>query len=228
MEKLIDRFPDNPIEKFHEWYTVAKEGLPPNPSAWRVAVQPFIKMCRRFIGSLYPPFLLHDPNAMTLATTTAEGLPAARVVLYKEILDEHFCFYTNYESDKGREIESNPYACLVFHWMFPERQVRICGKVEKLDYDISNKYWLTRPRGSRISALASNQSGVISGRKELVQRTLQIEKSYEGKEIVCPEHWGGYRVIPERIEFWQGRANRLHDRVLYTKVGKWVKHHLAP
>jgi pyridoxamine 5'-phosphate oxidase len=167
-------------------------------------------------------------NAMTLATVSAEGAPDARIVLLKGLEDGGFVFYTNYESRKGRQLAVKPLACLVFLWTQLERQIRIDGHVEKVPESESSAYFSSRPIGARLSARASAQSSVVPGR-EFLEKAVNEEKSKHGDNPPRPPHWGGYRVIPARIEFWQGRENRLHDRLLYTSVrGAWKIERLAP
>jgi pyridoxamine 5'-phosphate oxidase len=168
------------------------------------------------------------PNAMTLATLTPEGAPDARVVLLKGIDRGGFVFYTNYLSRKGRELAANPAACLVFLWTELERQVRIEGRAEKVSAAESDEYFATRPLGSRLSAWASAQSETIRDRETLERALEDMEKRY-GEDPPRPPHWGGYRVIPETLEFWQGRENRLHDRLLYRRhQGAWKIERLSP
>jgi pyridoxamine 5'-phosphate oxidase len=173
---------------------------------------------------------IDEVNAMTLATASSDGLPAARIVLLKAFNAEGFQFFTNYESFKGKQLVENPRACLVFFWKELERQVRITGLVEKLSEKDSNDYFRVRPEGSRIGAWASPQSEVIESSEWLVQRVDQFEKKFSDSEIPKPPHWGGYLVRPVTIEFWQGRPNRLHDRLLYTlqENGNWMIERLAP
>ena len=167
-------------------------------------------------------------NAMTLATVSPSGAPDARVVLLKGVEDGSFVFYTNYESRKGRQLAAAPQACLVFFWAPLERQVRIEGRVAKVSAAESDRYFLSRPAGARVSACASAQSEVVSGRSFLESEVVKI-KTAHGENPPRPVHWGGYRVVPARIEFWQGRENRLHDRLLYTSVqGAWRIERLAP
>ena len=170
------------------------------------------------------------PEAMTLATATPAGKPSARLVLLKGADERGFVFYTNYKSMKARELDSNPQAALVFYWPQLERQVRVEGKVERTSDDESDAYFKTRPRESQIGALASPQSEVIASRESLQQRADELEKLYEGREVERPAHWGGYRLLPERIEFWKGRPGRLHDRILYERQpgGSWIISRLAP
>jgi pyridoxamine 5'-phosphate oxidase len=171
-----------------------------------------------------------EPNAMTLATASSDGLPAARIVLLKGFHPDGFQFYTNYESFKGRQLQENPRACLVFFWKELERQIRITGLVEKLSKDESDKYFGSRPTASKIGAWASPQSEVIESGEWLVQRVHQIEKKFSETAIPRPLHWGGYLLRPVTIEFWQGRPNRLHDRLQYTlqENGNWIIERLAP
>jgi pyridoxamine 5'-phosphate oxidase len=169
-------------------------------------------------------------EAMTLATSTTEGQPSARLILLKQADETGFVFYTNYNSAKARELDANPQAALVFYWPQLERQVRVEGKVERTSADESDTYFKTRPRESQIGALASPQSEVIASREALQERADELEKLYEGREVDRPAHWGGYRLHPNRIEFWKGRPGRLHDRILYERQsdGSWAISRLAP
>jgi len=172
---------------------------------------------------------IYEPNVMTLATADKSGRPNARIVLLKGVDEEGFSFYTNYLSQKGKEIKRNPFACLVFFWAELERQVRIEGKIEKLDKETSEQYFHSRPTGSQIGAIASPQSQVIEGRESLEAKVQELTQQYEGKQIPKPAHWGGYIVKPTSIEFWQGRPSRLHDRIKFTLVnGSWKIERLAP
>ena len=169
-------------------------------------------------------------EAMTLATATAYGKPSARLVLLKQADERGFVFFTNYNSVKARELDSNPQAALVFYWPQLERQVRVEGKVERVSAAESDAYFKTRPRESQIGALASPQSEVIASREALQQKAEELEQLYEGREIERPAHWGGYRLYAERIEFWKGRPGRLHDRIAYDRQtdGTWSIARLAP
>lgn len=168
-------------------------------------------------------------NAMTLASVSATGQPSARIVLLKGVDQEGFVFYTNYESGKGRELAANPRAALLFYWVELEREVRIEGRVTKTTAEESDAYFSSRPLGSRLAAIASPQSQVVSGRAALEARFSETGKQ-AGSDPSRPACWGGYRVIPETIEFWQGRANRLHDRLQYRiqADGRWIIERLAP
>ena len=169
-------------------------------------------------------------DAMTLSTATADGKPSARMVLLKGIDDSGFVFYTNYRSRKAQELEANPFAALVFYWEPLERQVRVEGKVARISAAESDRYFQTRPRESQLGAIASPQSEVISSREVLEQEFRQLEEKYGDRTIDRPTHWGGYRLQPERIEFWKGRPGRLHDRLLYELQGdgSWKRSRLAP
>jgi pyridoxamine 5'-phosphate oxidase len=172
---------------------------------------------------------LPEPTAMTLATSTADGHPSARMVLLKGFDERGFAFYTNYESRKGRELDQNPRAALVFWWAELERQVRVEGRVEKLSAQESDAYFRSRPPGSRLAALASRQSQAIRSRKELEDRLRELEEEYRDREIPRPDYWGGYRVVPVEVEFWAGRPNRLHDRLRYRRsAGRWLLERLSP
>ena len=197
---LMDEASDNAMQQFEHW--------------WHDALKSEIE----------------EVNAMSLATASADGLPSARIVLLKGFSNEGFRFFTNYESFKGRQLMENPRACLVFFWKELERQIRITGLVEKLSYEHSDDYFNSRPEGSRIGAWASPQSEVIDSSEWLHERAKQIETKYSGNSIPRPPHWGGYMVRPVTIEFWQGRPDRLHDRLQYSLQdnGKWIIERLAP
>jgi pyridoxamine 5'-phosphate oxidase len=170
-----------------------------------------------------------EPNAMSVATATANGRPSSRILLIKEFNEKGFVWYTNYSSRKGHELQENPYAALLFHWVELERQVRIEGRVERVSAAESDAYFHSRPLQSRLGAHASSQSQPIADRHALEEHFAQIEKQY-GEQPPRPEHWGGYRLVPDSIEFWQGRSSRLHDRILYTRVndGRWLHQRLQP
>lgn len=192
---------ENPMEQFREWFLQAE-------------------------NSGYE----REANAMTVATVDNDGFPKTRVVLLKKFTAEGFIFYTNYNSEKGKSIENNPNVCLSFFWAGLERQVIIKGICEKLPENLSDGYFESRPRGSQLGALVSEQSSVIPSRLFLEKRLKTLEHTWEGKEIPRPENWGGYLVRPISIEFWQGRPNRLHDRIRYTLTTSfdWLIERLSP
>ncbi|HUG42374.1 MAG TPA: pyridoxamine 5'-phosphate oxidase [Longimicrobiales bacterium] len=176
---------------------------------------------------------LYLAEAMTLATATPGAAPSARLVLLKSFGPDGFVFFTNYDSCKAAELDANPRASLVFHWATLHRQVRVSGPVERTTRAESEEYFRTRPRGSRIAAWASNQSGVLRDRAEIERRFREVEEEYAGTDVPLPPFWGGYRLRPESIEFWQGRVNRLHDRLVFTPdlrggPGGWTVHRLSP
>jgi pyridoxamine 5'-phosphate oxidase len=190
---------DNPIEQFNRWFQQTLEAD------------------------------LIDANAMVLSTVSRENIPSSRTVLLKGVEEDGFRFYTNYESRKGRELADNLNVSLCFRWSELERQVRIQGKAEKMSMEESAAYFKKRPRESQLSAWASEQSREIKSRKSLEQRFEQVKERFEGKDVPLPDFWGGFLVKPVRIEFWEGRENRLHDRILYTKEnGSWKTSRLAP
>jgi pyridoxamine 5'-phosphate oxidase len=170
-----------------------------------------------------------EPNAMTISTIGLDGFPKSRIVLLKKYTHEGFIFYTNYNSEKGKAIANNPKVCLSFFWPNMERQIIIKGVVEKIPENLSDGYFDSRPDGSKLGALVSNQSEVISSRDEIEGRLKELENKYQGKEIQRPSHWGGYIVKPISMEFWQGRPNRLHDRIRFTLENiDWKIERLAP
>lgn len=201
-ELVEDNLSENPLEQFQKWFDEAEE-----------------------TGGL------EEANAMTVSTIGNDGFPKSRIVLLKSYDDDGFVFYTNYESEKGKALNSHPQVCISFFWPNTERQVIIKGVSEKVDSELSDEYFASRPKGSQLGALVSNQSSVIKNRKELEKQLKALEKEYEDKKVPRPENWGGYLVRPESIEFWQGRPNRLHDRFLFTKKRSgqdWKIERLAP
>ena len=217
-----DLEPD-PIVQFKKWFDQASGAR----ASGRV---------RKFFIHLYKSlFLIRgveqvDVNAMTLATVDAKGRPSARVVLLKGLDERGFLFYTNYHSRKGEELAQNPHAALVFYWPGQERQVCVAGSVTQLPPGESDAYFRSRPRGARIAAWASDQSHVVRDRAALQEKWEQLEKRYPGGEVPRPPYWGGYVLTPDRIEFWQGRPNRFHDRFRYTRQEdrSWLVERLAP
>lgn len=214
---------DKSIADLRKDYTL--QGLHEND----VDTNPFVQFKRWFDEARSSQ--LPEPNAMTLATTTQEGQPSARIVLLKDFDARGFVFYTNYNSHKGQELAENPQAALVFWWAELERQVRICGHVEKVSDTESDTYYYSRPISSRLGAWASEQSEVIENREVLEQRFKELENKYLDSDVPRPAHWGGLRVIPFEIEFWQGRPSRLHDRLRYTlneEDATWKIERLSP
>lgn len=193
---------EDPIEEFRAWYELAVEQ---SPGRW------------------------FEANAMTLATSDLAGNVSARIVLLKGIRENGLVFYTNYQSDKGRQLAENPRASLTFHWPYMGRQVRVIGTVSPTSREDSMAYFHSRPRGSQIGAAASAQSEMIESREMLEEQRNQLTQQYEGVEVPCPENWGGYLVQPVRFEFWQGRLDRLHDRIVYAiEDGSWTRKRLSP
>jgi pyridoxamine 5'-phosphate oxidase len=200
-ELLQENVPENPIELFRDW---------------------FIEVDTHYnIG---------ETNAMTISTIGRDGFPKSRVVLLKKYTHEGFIFYTNYDSEKGKAIALNPNVCLSFFWHSAERQIIIKGKAEKISKNLSDGYFESRPRGSQLGAIVSNQSTVVADRNELEANLKALEAEYESKVIERPKHWGGYIIKPVELEFWQGRPNRLHDRIRYQLQSdyNWKIERLAP
>lgn len=192
--------PDNPIEAFRNWFMEADQ----HPS-------------------------VEEANAMTVSTLGTDGFPKGRVVLLKRFTSEGFVFFTNYQSEKGLALAANPKVCCSFFWPVLERQLIIKGEAEKLADNLSDGYFETRPRGSQLGAHASRQSSVVPSREFLENEMQALEKQYEGAEVPRPAHWGGFLVRPVEMEFWQGRPNRLHDRIRYRlQDWDWIKERLAP
>ena len=212
---------DREVADLREEYTKAgldESDLSPNP----------IEQFRRWFEEALNAGL-HEPNAMTLATATPDGKPSARVVLLKGYDERGFVFYTNFEGRKGRELDENPRCALLFYWGELERQVRIEGRASRVPDGEADAYFASRPRGSQLGAWASAQSREVEGREVLEDRLRKLEAEYEGREVPRPPFWGGYRVEPDVFEFWQGRENRLHDRLAYGREGgMWRVSRLQP
>lgn len=200
-ELLENSIPEDPMNLFQRWFFETKEQ-----------------------GGV------EEVNAMTVATIGLDGFPKSRVVLLKQYNEEGFIFYTNYESEKGKSILENPHVCLSFFWHSMERQVIIKGIAERTQVNISDNYFASRPEGSKLGAVVSHQSEVIASRSILEDKLKQLESDYEGKEIPRPDYWGGFLVRPVSVEFWQGRPNRLHDRIRYQleEDFSWTINRLAP
>lgn len=194
-----DEFPDNPFDLFDEWFKIGQRAEPINP------------------------------NAMCLATADANGRPSARMVLLKGFDSSGFVFYTNIESDKGRHLAENPWAALCFYWRGVGLQVRVDGAVTPVAADEAGDYFSSRPRASRIGAWASDQSRPLTSRADLERRVVELAEKYVGGAVPRPPHWSGYRIAPDRIEFWRDRPDRLHDRHLYVRDGdNWIQSRLNP
>ncbi|RAJ17213.1 pyridoxamine 5'-phosphate oxidase [Olleya aquimaris] len=193
--------PENPLELFRTWFNEVDNHFPQD-----------------------------ETNAMTLSTIGIDGFPKSRVVLLKKFSYQGFIFYTNYDSEKGKAISNNPNVCLSFFWPAAERQITIKGKAEKIAENLSDGYFESRPKGSQLGALVSKQSSIINSREELENQLKILEQDYSNKEVLRPSNWGGYIVKPISIEFWQGRPNRLHDRILYAlnSDSLWIKNRLSP
>lgn len=197
-------------------------------SEWEVPRDPVLLFGRWFEDALRAD--VPEPTAMSLATATVEGRPSSRMVLLKGFDEQGFVFYTNHESRKGAQLQENPRAALVFWWAALERQVRVEGRVEQLTDRESDTYFHSRPQGSQLGAVVSRQSRIIAGREWLERRLRELTEEYAGQEeIPRPDYWGGYRVVPNEIEFWMGRPNRLHDRLRYRRsAGDWRLERLSP
>lgn len=199
-ELLEQDLPESPFELFHSWFSLADSSS-----------------------------AIEEANAMTLATVDVNGQPRSRVVLLKSVSKEGFKFFTNFSSEKGRHLEQNPKCCISFFWPALEKQVIVEGEAEKLSHSESEEYFHSRPRGSQLGATASLQSSVIQSREVLEEKIKDLNKKYEGMTIPKPEIWGGYLIRPQLFEFWQGRKNRLHDRIRYrSNAEKWIVERLSP
>jgi pyridoxamine 5'-phosphate oxidase len=206
--------------KSYEKGALLKSNVPENP----------LELFQKWFYEIDNSDSIDEANAMTISTIGKDGYPKNRVVLMKRYTYEGFIFYTNYLSEKGRAIEENPNVCISFFWNQTERQIIIKGTAEKIPENLSDGYFETRPKGSQLSTLVSHQSNIIENRSYLDNKLKELEQEYEGKEVPRPNYWGGYLVRPIEIEFWQGRANRLHDRIRYQlqKDYNWKIDRLSP
>jgi pyridoxamine 5'-phosphate oxidase len=195
--KLEDYYPSNPIDFFHDWYKEAFE----------------VKE--------------NEPNAMVLSTVNKDNKPSSRILYLKELNHNGFVFFSNYASQKGKDLSENPFASLLFFWPTLQRQVRIEGQITKTPSIVSEEYFATRPKESQLGAWASNQSQFLEDRAELERRFEEMIKKFP-KNVPCPPHWGGYQLAPNKVEFWQGRPSRLHDRIVYEKGIDWKIYRLNP
>lgn len=215
MEKDLSNF-----RKSYEKQELLESNINDNP----------MELFKKWFDEIYANFDEVETNAMTISTIGLDGYPKGRVVLLKKFTDEGFIFYTNYESEKGKAISKNPNVCLSFFWAQAERQVIIKGQAERIAEDLSDTYFKSRPRGSQLGALVSHQSEVVMDRNVLEEKLKQLENKYMDKDIPRPIYWGGYIVKPVEIEFWQGRANRLHDRIRFNlnTENNWKMCRLSP
>jgi pyridoxamine-phosphate oxidase len=217
-----------PITLFLKWYEEAQTGKGGLSQKNRM-ISFGLRVIRRLLTAILPWSNLLRPDIATLATVTPESRPAARSVLFKGFVHGGFSFYTDYGSNKGKELDANPSAVLVFYWHFPPRQVRIDGKVVKLTREEAEADWKARRRENQTASAAATQSSIILGREELKEKVNQIKRRYKGEPIPCPDSWGGYYLVPEKMEFWQGRLDWIHQRERYVlNNGTWEKVFLAP
>ena len=223
-----DNFAADPIIQFNKWYQEAQAGFNQLQSKNRI-ISLSAQSIRRLLVAILPWSNLLRPDIATLATTTTQNKPAARSVLFKGIVHGGFSFFTDYKSNKGLELQVNPSAVMVFYWHFPPRQVRIDGTVVKLSRKEAEDDWKKRRRVNQAASAAVTQSRIIKGREELIDMVNQVKQQYQGKPIPCPKSWGGYYLIPENIEFWEGRINWIHIRErYYLDKGTWQRQILAP
>jgi len=218
----------DPIKLFHLWYEEARTGKGGRLPKSRV-ISRGVQVVRRLLEAVLPWSPLLRPDIATLATTTDENRAAARSVLFKGFVHGGFSFYTDYESNKGKELDANPSAVLVFYWHFPPRQVRIDGRVVKLSRKAAEADWKVRRRENQAASAAVPQSSVVEGREDLIEKVNRIKRRYKGKPIPCPDSWGGYSLIPDEMEFWEGRFDWIHLRERYVlNNGIWQRVLLSP
>ncbi|KAI5452689.1 pyridoxamine-phosphate oxidase [Naganishia albida] len=201
---LRENLSPSPLTQFQKWLG---EAMNPPPAQVEASTGESIKLDA-----------VHEPEAMTICTALPSGVPSARVVLLKQVDTKGFVFYTNYESRKSRELDANPYASIAFYWREQSRSVRVVGKAERVTRRESEEYFASRPRGSQIGAWASRQSEEVADEEQLARWVRETEERFEGMEVPCPPHWGGWRVVPFEVEFWSGQPSRLHDRFRYTRA----------
>ncbi|MBI4188616.1 MAG: pyridoxal 5'-phosphate synthase [Chloroflexi bacterium] len=217
----------DPLKKFSAWYSENQTIKRGNTKNYLVARS--FELLRRVLLAIFPWLNVFRPDFATFATVAPDNKPSARSVVFMGLVDGGFSFYTDYESDKGKELELNPSAVMLFYWNVPPRQVRIDGKVQKMSREAARLYWESRTRANQAASAAVRQSSIISGREEMVEKTRHIEQIYRGKPIPCPDSWGGYSLVPEKIEFWEGKRDWLHDRERHTlNNGRWTMVKLAP
>lgn len=226
--KINDSPAPDPIRLFFRWYEAAQTARRGRFAKSRLFSNG-IRFLQQLSSSVLPWLNLFRPDIATLATVSPENKPAARSVLFKGIVNGGFSFFTDYESNKGKELAANPSAVMVFYWHFPPRQVRIDGRVLKLSRDLAEADWNVRGRENQIASAANRQSSIVSGREELLKKVNQFKRRFKGKPIPCPDSWGGYTLIPERMEFWQGSFDWIHQRERYVlNNGTWERVYLSP
>ncbi|MBI3040863.1 MAG: pyridoxamine 5'-phosphate oxidase [Chloroflexi bacterium] len=218
----------DPFQKFFTWYSGAQTGKEVKGTKNDLIATGF-RLVRRVLSAILPWANLFRPDVATLATVTPDNKPSARSVLFTGLVEGGFSFYTDYESDKGKELAVNPSAVLLFCWSIPPRQVRIDGRVKKLSRQAAERYWESRTRANQVAFIAVRQSSILSSREEFTQKVRQVEQAYHGRRIPCPDSWGGYSLVPEMIEFWEGRVDWLHDREKYILNNEgWARIKLGP
>ncbi len=219
---------EDPFQLFQKWYQEAQTGISGQGFRHRVFSAGFARF-RKALSSVFPWANLFRPDIATLATITPAHRPAARSILFKGMVEGGFSFFTDYESEKGRELAANPHAVMVFYWHLPPRQVRIDGPVFRLSRHAAVRDWKLRKRDNQAASAALRQSSRIQGRKEYLKKTNDMKHRYKGRSIPCPDSWGGYILMPETMEFWEGRLDWLHQREKYfLENGSWRKVTLAP